>query len=75
MKLQTSFIIDGNIVNEVFKKGSQTVYQTEETSCDSSVTLYFVNNQTNEVQFKLFVDAECNQNFGFIGRVQFTGVK
>lgn len=75
MKLQTSFIIDGNIVNEVFKKGNQTIYQTEEVSCSSSVTLYFVDNQTNEVQFKLVVDADCDQNFGFIGRVQFTGVK
>lgn len=75
MKVQTSFIIEGNIVDEVFKKGSQTVYQTEEKSDDSSITLYFVNNQTNEVQFKLFVEADCNQNFGFIGRVDFTGVK
>lgn len=75
MKVQTSFIIDGNVVDEVFKKGSQTVYQTEETSGKDSITLYFVNNQTNEVQFKLFVEAGCNQNFGFIDRVDFTGVK
>ena len=25
MKVQTSFIIEGNIVDEVFKKGSQTL--------------------------------------------------
>lgn len=75
MKVEKSFTIDGEIVNEVFKKDFQTIYRTQETSNDSHITLFFVNNKTSEVMFKLFVDADCNQNFGFIGEVQFTEIQ
>lgn len=75
MKVEKSFTIGGEIVQEVFKKGSTTVYQAEEKHDDSSVTLYFVNSQNNEIQFKLCVDADCNQNFGFVSAVDFTDIK
>jgi hypothetical protein len=74
MKVEKSFTIGGEIVQEVFKKGSTTVYKAEEND-DSGVTLYFVNSQNNEIQFKLFVGADCNQNFGFIGTIDFTDIK
>lgn len=71
MKVEKSFTIDGEVVDEVFKKDFQTVYQTQIGSNDSHITLFFVNNKTGEVMFKLVVDADCNQNFGFIGAVEF----
>lgn len=74
MKVEKSFTINGEIVNEVFKKDFQTVYQTQPILDDSSVTLFFVNNKTGEVMFKLVVDADCNQNFGFIDKVEFTEI-
>lgn len=74
MKVEKSFTINGEIVDEVFKKDFQTVYQTQIGSDDSHITLFFVNNKTGEVMFKLVVDADCNQNFGFIGAVEFTEI-
>lgn len=74
MKVEKSFTINGEIVNEVFKKDFQTVYQTNVTLDDSFVTLFFVNNKTGEVMFKLVVDADCNQNFGFVDKVEFTEI-
>lgn len=74
MKVEKSFTIDGEIVDEVFKKDFQTVYQTNTVSDDSHITLFFVNNKTGEVMFKLVVDADCNQNFGFIDKVEFTEI-
>ena len=75
MKVEKSFTINGEVVQEVFRKGSTIVYQTEEKHNDSGATLYFANNGNNEVQFKLFVDADCNQNFGFIDKIDFTDIK
>lgn len=74
MKVEKSFTIGGELVDEVFKKDFQTVYQTHTTSDDSRITLFFVNNKTGEVMFKLVVDADCNQNFGFINAVEFTEI-
>ena len=74
MKVEKSFTINGEIVQEVFKKGTATVYQTEEKHDDSGVTMYFVNSQSNVIQFKLFVDADCNQNFGFVSKIDFTDI-
>lgn len=74
MKVEKSFTINGEIVNEVFKKDFQTVYQTQPILDDSRITLFFVNNKTGEVMFKLVVDADCNQNFGFIDKVEFTEI-
>lgn len=74
MKVEKSFTINGEIVNEFFKKDFQTVYQTNVTLDDSFVTLFFVNNKTGEVMFKLVVDADCNQNFGFVDKVEFTEI-
>lgn len=74
MKVEKSFTIDGEVVYEVFKKDSQTVYQTQIMSNDSRLTLFFVNNKTGEVMFKLVVDADCNQNFGLICAVEFTEI-
>ena len=75
MKVEKSFTIDGELVQEVFKKGNTTVYQTEEKNGDSGATLYFVNSQSNVIQFKLFVDADCNQNFGFVSTIDFTDIE
>ena len=74
MKVEKNITIDGRIVNKVFKKDCQTVYQAEMMLDDSDVTLFFVDNRTGDVIFKLVVDASYNQGLGFISSVEFEEV-
>ena len=71
MKVEKNITIDGRIVNEVFKKDCQTVYQAEYMLDDSDVTLFFVDNRTGDVIFKLVVDASYSQGLGYISSVEF----
>jgi len=71
MKVTKEIIIDGQVVKELYKMDDFTVYEHNDPQC-SSVTLYFA--KKDEVVHKLYIDADCCQNSGFVTDINFTKV-
>ncbi len=71
MKLEKAFTIDGKVVVKEFQKGDISIY-SDGDSCE--MTLYFVNNKTEEVMFKQTIAADMGQGTGYISDMTFEGV-
>lgn len=71
MKLEKAFTIDGNVVVKEFQKDDISIY-SDGDSCE--MTLYFVNNKTEEVMFKQTIAADMGQGTGYISDMTFEGV-
>lgn len=71
MKIEKVISIEGNIVSLVFRGKNISVYHYDED--DSSMVVYFVSNQNEDVLFKQKISADCNQNVGFISDINYEG--
>ncbi len=71
MKLEKAFTINGKVVVKEFQKGDISIYSDGDSY---EMTLYFVNNKTEEVMFKQTIAADMGQGTGYISDMTFEGV-
>ncbi len=71
MKLEKAFTINGKVVVKEFQKGDISIYSDGDPY---EMTLYFVNNKTDEVMFKQTIAADMGQGTGYISDMTFEGV-
>ena len=71
MKLEREFMIDSDVVEFTTKIGDIFVYSCVEDG-SSIITYYFVKKDT--VIQKLYIEADCGQNEGYISNIYFSDV-
>ena len=71
MKIEKKVVIDGKPCTQIFQKGDNFVFQTDNDEI-RFVTLFFVKGET--VLFKQEISADCGQNEGYISSIDFEGV-
>lgn len=71
MKLEKAFTIGGKVVVKEFQKDDISIYSDGDSY---EMTLYFVNNKTDEVMFKQTIAADMGQGTGYISDMTFEGI-
>ena len=67
MKVESTFIIDGKIVNEAMFNPEITIFESKDQE-----TLYIVSGKTGEVICKIEVTCEMSQGSGFVDSIKYT---
>lgn len=73
MKLEKSFTINGYVVDEEFQREGIKVYSRREGV--DLMHLYFIDSKSERVLFEQKIEADCNQNVGYISTMYFKEVK
>lgn len=67
MKVESTFIIDGNMVTKAMFNPEITIYESKDQE-----TFYIVSGKTGEVICKIDVTCEMSQGTGFVDSVKYT---
>lgn len=65
MKVESTFVIDGQMVVESFRNAEIIVYEHKET-------LYIVSNRTGEVITRIDMTCEMSQGCGYVDSITYT---
>lgn len=72
MDVSKEIMIDDDVVSEFAKMEGYVIYKYESKD-GSNIILYFT--KGDKVKYKLYLDSDCNQNYGFISECIFNKIQ